>query len=107
MNVLVDRSEARGAPVVVEQNPTHGNQVEDFGELFKVKVDFDDTLPRTPEFEQLYARFVGVACREEGLRAFAPEALRPRRRHAGAGRPLPGGNVQRGGRARARGERRA
>jgi len=174
VNVLVDRSEVRGAPVVVEQNPTHGNLAgriehhahfgalvtdftlikggalhranggylileaadvlrsfqgwqalkkclktrtirieepleelrlvstvslapepiplavkvvligspyiyyllhaldEDFRELFKVKVDFDDSLPRTPEVEQLYARFVGGACREEGLRAFAP-----------------------------------
>jgi lon-related putative ATP-dependent protease len=177
VNVLVDRSGARGAPVVVEQNPTHGNLVgriehhahfgalltdftlikggalhhanggylileaadvlrsfqgwqalkkclksrtirieepleelrlvstvslapepiplavkvvligspllyyflyaldEDFGELFKVKVDFDDSLPRTPEVEQLYARFVGAACREEGLRAFAPDGI--------------------------------
>ena len=177
VNVIVDQSEARGAPVVVEQNPTHGNLVgriehhaqfgalltdftlikggalhranggyliveaidvlrsfqgwqalkkclksrtirieepleelrvvstvslapepipldlkvvligspllyyalyavdEDFGELFKVKVDFDDSLPRTAEFEQLYARFVGAACREEGLRAFAPDGV--------------------------------
>jgi predicted ATP-dependent protease len=177
VNVLVDRSEMRGAPVVVEQNPTHGNLVgriehhahfgalltdftlikggalqranggylileaadvlrsfqgwqalkkclksrairieepleelrlvstvslapepiplavkvvligspllyyllyaldEDFGELFKVKVDFDDSLPRTAEFEQLYARFVGAACREEGLRAFDPTGI--------------------------------
>jgi lon-related putative ATP-dependent protease len=44
---------------------------EDFHELFKVKVDFDDSLPRTPEFELLYARFVGTACREEGLLPFS------------------------------------
>jgi lon-related putative ATP-dependent protease len=177
VNVLVDRRDARGAPVVVEENPTHGNLIgriehhahfgtmltdftlikagalhranggylilqaadvlrgfqgwqalkkclksrtirieepleelrlistvslapepiplavkvvligspllyyllyavdEDFGELFRVKVDFDDSLPRTPEFEQLYARFVGVACREEGLRAFAADGV--------------------------------
>jgi lon-related putative ATP-dependent protease len=48
---------------------------EDFPELFKVKVDFDDSLPRTPEFEQLYARFVGAACREEKLAAFAPDGV--------------------------------
>jgi lon-related putative ATP-dependent protease len=48
---------------------------EDFGELFKVKVDFDDSLPRTAEFEQLYARFVGAACRDEGLRAFAADGI--------------------------------
>jgi lon-related putative ATP-dependent protease len=44
---------------------------EDFHELFKVKVDFDDSLPRTPEFELLYARFVGTASREEGLLPFS------------------------------------
>jgi lon-related putative ATP-dependent protease len=177
INVLVDRSEARGAPVVIEQHPIHGNLVgrvehhahlgtlltdftlikagalhranggylileaadllrsfhdwqalkkclkrrsiaieepleelrlvttvslapepipltvkvvligspvlyyllhaldEDFGELFKVKVDFDDSLPRTPEFERLYARFVGAACREEGLRHFGADGV--------------------------------
>jgi predicted ATP-dependent protease len=48
---------------------------EDFRELFKVKVDFDDSLPRTPQYELLYARFVGSACREEGLRQFAPDAV--------------------------------
>jgi lon-related putative ATP-dependent protease len=177
VNVLVDRSDAQGAPVVVEENPTHGNLLgriehhaqfgtlvtdftlvkagalhranggyllleaadvlrsfqgwqalkkclksgtirieepleelrlvstvslapqpiplavkvvligspllyyllyaldEDFGELFKVKVDFDDSLSRTAEFEQLYARFAGAACREEGLRPFAPDGI--------------------------------
>jgi lon-related putative ATP-dependent protease len=44
---------------------------EDFRELFKVKVDFDDSLPRTLESELLYARFIGSACREEGLLPFS------------------------------------
>jgi lon-related putative ATP-dependent protease len=48
---------------------------EDFPELFKVKVDFDDSLPRTPEFELLYARFIGGACRDEGLPPFSPDAV--------------------------------
>ena len=48
---------------------------EDFRELFKVKVDFDDSLLRTPEFELFYARFVGGACRDEALPAFGPEAV--------------------------------
>jgi lon-related putative ATP-dependent protease len=48
---------------------------EDLGELFKVKVDFDDSLPRTPETELLYARFVAGACREEGLRPFAADGI--------------------------------
>jgi len=44
---------------------------EDVRELFKVKVDFDDSLPRTPDFELLLARFVGTVCREENLRHFS------------------------------------
>jgi lon-related putative ATP-dependent protease len=48
---------------------------EDFRELFKVKVDFDESLPRTPEFELLCARFVGNACREENLPHFSREGL--------------------------------
>jgi hypothetical protein len=48
---------------------------EDFRELFKVKVDFDDSLPRTPEFELLYARFVAAACYEEALRGFSPAGV--------------------------------
>ena len=46
---------------------------EDFRELFKVKVDFDDSLPRTPESEILYARFIGSMCREEGLLPFSAD----------------------------------
>jgi predicted ATP-dependent protease len=48
---------------------------EDFGELFKVKVDFDDSFPRTRDTEGLYARFVAAACQEEGLRPFAPDGV--------------------------------
>jgi lon-related putative ATP-dependent protease len=48
---------------------------EDFGELFKVKVDFDDSLPRTRETEMLYGRFVGAACRDEALRHFSADAV--------------------------------
>jgi len=44
---------------------------EDFRELFKVQVAFDDSLARTPESERLYARFVGDVCREEGLPPFS------------------------------------
>jgi lon-related putative ATP-dependent protease len=51
------------------------NLDEDFAELFKVKVDFDDSLARTPEAELLYARFVGGACRENGLRPFAADGV--------------------------------
>jgi lon-related putative ATP-dependent protease len=48
---------------------------EDFRALFKVKVDFDDSLPRTPEFEMLLARFLGDVCREQGLPHFATDGV--------------------------------
>ena len=48
---------------------------EDFRELFKVKVDFDESLPRNPEFELLYARFIAGACGEERLRPFSPDGV--------------------------------
>jgi predicted ATP-dependent protease len=48
---------------------------EDFGELFKVKVDFDDSFPRTPESEALYGRFVAGVCRDDGLRHFTAAAV--------------------------------
>ncbi|MBI2156455.1 MAG: AAA family ATPase [Candidatus Rokubacteria bacterium] len=51
------------------------NLDEDFGELFKVKVDFDDSLARTPETELLYARFIAGACREDGLRPFGADGV--------------------------------
>ncbi len=48
---------------------------EDFRELFKVKVDFEESLPRTPDFELFYARFVAGVCREEGLPPFGADAV--------------------------------
>jgi lon-related putative ATP-dependent protease len=51
------------------------NLDEDFRELFKVKVDFDDSLARTPEVELLYARFVAATCREEGLPHFSADGV--------------------------------
>jgi len=47
----------------------------DFQELFKVKADFDTVVDRTPETEQLYARFIGQFCREKDLPHFAPDAV--------------------------------
>jgi len=51
------------------------NVDEDFGELFKVKVDFDDSFERTHDTELLYARFVGSACREHGLEPFSADGI--------------------------------
>jgi lon-related putative ATP-dependent protease len=48
---------------------------EDFRELFKVKVDFDDSLPRTPDSELACARFVGNACREDNLPHFSRDGF--------------------------------
>ncbi|HSB40904.1 MAG TPA: ATP-binding protein, partial [Methylomirabilota bacterium] len=56
---------------------------EDFHELFKVKVDFEDSLPRTSEFELLYARFVGNVCREEGLLPFSADGVARLIEHCG------------------------
>jgi lon-related putative ATP-dependent protease len=44
---------------------------EEFRELFKVKVDFDESLPRTLETERLYGQFIGNVCREEALSHFS------------------------------------
>ncbi len=59
------------------------NLDEDFRELFKVKVDFDDSFARSPESEQLFARFVGNVCREESLVPFSAEAVARLVEHAG------------------------
>jgi lon-related putative ATP-dependent protease len=51
------------------------NLDEDFGELFKVKVDFDDSFERTRDAELLYARFVAGACREDKLTPFSAAGI--------------------------------
>ena len=43
-------------------------------------MDFDDSLPRTPEFELLYARFVGAVCRGRRAAALRPGRRRPAHR---------------------------
>ncbi len=48
---------------------------EDFAKLFKVLAEFEPTMPRTPEIEQIYGRFVRALCAEEGLLPFTPGAL--------------------------------
>src|SRR5690606_37983149 len=40
----------------------------DFGELFKVEVDFDDDFARTPEHVSLYARLLTALAAREGLK---------------------------------------
>lgn len=47
----------------------------DFQELFKIRADFDTVTDRTPETEQLYARFIGRMTRQRGLPPFAPDAV--------------------------------
>ncbi|NLI98374.1 AAA family ATPase [bacterium] len=48
---------------------------EDFRRLFKVRADFDVTMPRTADNETAYARFVTARCRQDGLRAFDRNAV--------------------------------
>jgi lon-related putative ATP-dependent protease len=47
----------------------------DFGRIFKVKSDFGPTIPRTPEAEGEYARFVEARRRAESLPAFGADAV--------------------------------
>lgn len=48
---------------------------EDFGELFKVKADFDSVMPRDAKHEREYALFIASRCQEEGLKPFHRSAV--------------------------------
>lgn len=50
-------------------------QEEDFGELFKVKADFDSIMPRDDLHELDYALFIANRCHEDGLRHFDRPAV--------------------------------
>jgi lon-related putative ATP-dependent protease len=47
----------------------------DFAELFKVAVDFDDIMSRTPENLEQYARLIATLCRREELHPMDPSAV--------------------------------
>jgi lon-related putative ATP-dependent protease len=47
----------------------------DFQELFKVMVDFEESMHRRPEAHSLYARLIATLARKEGLRALNREAV--------------------------------
>ncbi|MCP4425369.1 MAG: AAA family ATPase, partial [Chloroflexi bacterium] len=47
----------------------------DFSDLFKVRSDFDSTMPRDHEHESEYAHFVAARCHEENLRHFDRSAV--------------------------------
>lgn len=47
----------------------------DFGDLFKVPVEFDDRMPRTPEATLLFARFIATTARSAGLRPLDRDAV--------------------------------
>lgn len=48
---------------------------EDFRKYFKVRVDFDHRMPRTPENELHYAAFICSRCRLEDLPPFSPSGV--------------------------------
>ncbi|MAT99440.1 MAG: ATP-dependent protease [Anaerolineaceae bacterium] len=50
-------------------------QDEDFQSLFKVRADFDSTMPRDEAAELAYANFVANRCHQEGLLHFDPTAV--------------------------------
>jgi len=47
----------------------------DFGELFKVAVDFEEDMPRNAEDNHIYAQFISSVARKEGLRHFDRQAV--------------------------------
>ncbi|RMF05621.1 MAG: ATP-dependent protease, partial [Chloroflexi bacterium] len=47
----------------------------DFSELFKVVVDFEEEMDRTPENNLLYARLIGTLAKKESLRHFDRTAV--------------------------------
>lgn len=51
------------------------NSDENFPDLFRVKADFADEMPRTPENERNYAEFVAARCHEARLPHFNREAV--------------------------------
>ena len=51
------------------------NHDPDFGELFKVAVDFDEQIARTKINLQLYARLIATIVRKENLRPFLASAV--------------------------------
>lgn len=50
-------------------------QDEDFSDLFKVRSDFDSTMPRDHEHEAEYAHFIATRCHEEKLCHFDRSAV--------------------------------
>ena len=48
---------------------------EDFGTVFKVMADFDQTIERTPENEMEYATFIAARCHHEELLPFNRDAI--------------------------------
>ena len=48
---------------------------EDFRRLFKIRADFDVDMPRTPQNELAYARFISARCKYDGLRPLTKQAV--------------------------------
>lgn len=48
---------------------------EDFSKYFKIKVDFDVQMPRTPENLKDYAAFICSICTDQSLNHFTPEGV--------------------------------
>ncbi len=61
-----------GTPGIFELLTTYD---EDFNKLFKIKVDFDVEMPRTPENIYKYVSFVSQICRKENFKHFDRTAL--------------------------------
>ncbi len=53
----------------------HFSNDEEFSDLFKVRADFSDTMPRDAAHELAYAEFVAARSQEEKLRPFGRDAV--------------------------------
>jgi predicted ATP-dependent protease len=47
----------------------------EFGELFKVRADFDDEMERTPEAERFYCRYIAEAAQAAGMPPLTSQAV--------------------------------
>lgn len=51
------------------------NEDSKFNRIFRVRADFDYEVTRSAETEELYARFVALVCKKEGLLPFSRDAV--------------------------------
>ncbi len=65
--------------VIMVGNPYYYHMLhshdDDFRKIFKVKADFDSTVPNNKKLHKAYSIFISGICKEEGLKHFSPEGV--------------------------------